>query len=254
MQHGHEVEAKARLEAHLMRLKELSETTRARGMNVRMRGMQEMRERLARSPRLEIRGLRSIFGGSTAERALAMADELELTDQQQEQIRAARHDSRRSEIERDAQIEMVDLDLDELLEDRHNADLDSVEGLMQQRAALRVEGEVAGMRLSRQVWSLLNADQQAKMEENHGGIYRLRGNGENAFFLRNGGTTWDFDMGEMFEGLHLDDLHSEGGVFEFKSDDDQPHVWRYRVEPDDEDDEDGDGDGKEGTTGAAVGL
>jgi Spy/CpxP family protein refolding chaperone len=247
--------AKARFESRLERARELADRARAWGMNARAGGMQEMRGRIDRAPRMEIRGLRSVFGGSTAERALAMADELELTEQQQEQIRAARHASRRSEIERDAQIDMVDLDLDELLEDRHSADLDAVADLMQQRAALRVEGEIAGMRLSRQVWNLLTVDQQTKLDENRGGVFRLRGDGPNALFLRNGETTWDFDLGEVFDELHLDDLHFEGGTFEWESGDDAPNVWRHRVEPDDEDDDDGDdGDRKAGTTGAAVGT
>ena len=68
--------------------------------------------RMARAPRVELRS-GGWFGSGTADRVLAMAEELELSEQQQDSIRSARRDYRRAEIERDAQIEVLDLDLDE---------------------------------------------------------------------------------------------------------------------------------------------
>ncbi len=233
----HGAEASSRLQVHLKRAEEMMHRARALRTSRNTRGMQEMRERM---PSVQIRSLRGAMGSSMADRTLAMAEELELTAQQQEQIRGARHDARRAEIERDAQIDMVDLDIDELMDDRHAANLDAVEELMQQRASLRVQGEVAGMRLARLVRDLLTDEQQETLESNRGGLFRLRGDGDHSFFIR-AGNEFSWDMGELFDGLRVDDFDFGDGIFEFKTDDDQPNVWRYRIESDDDDDHDDDG-------------
>ena len=127
-----------------------------RGAQDRLRLVRDLQH--ARVPRVEFRGLRGSFGGSMADRVLAMAEEIELTEEQEAQIRGARRDQRRAEIERVAQIDVVDLDLDELLEDHHTADLDAVEELMQRRASLRVQAQIADMRASQDVWNSLTSE------------------------------------------------------------------------------------------------
>lgn len=258
------LEYRARAESKLHVAKQALHAARERGAQERLRVVQELRER-ARSPRVEVRGLRTRWGGSTADRVLAMGEEIELTEQQEAQIRDSRRDQRRAEIERDAQIEVIDLDLDELLENRHTADLGAVEELMQRRASLRVQGQVADMRASQEVWNALTGEQQEKLEAKRHGIYMLRGDRPHSFFFDGEGSDFtfdggDFEFGEMefgdfFNELHLglEGLEGLDGVFELKSDDGEPWVWRFKSKKEDADEE-GEEQENGSTEGTAVGI
>ena len=254
------------LEQRLAAAKELASEARWRGSREAMRALASAGRlgqsgRMARAPRVELRS-GGWFGSGTADRVLAMAEELELSEQQQDSIRSARRDYRRAEIERDAQIEVLDLDLDELLEDRHAADLNAVEDLMMQRAQLRVQDEMARMRLGRQVWNTLTPEQQDEFEESRGNVFMLRRDGSNVLFHRDGSAdAWDYDLGRVFEGLRLEEFDIADFDFgdmklELHSEDGEPFIWRYHLDGDhDDDDEDGDDDGEEGSTaGTAIGI
>lgn len=266
----HRVLAESRL--HVAR--EAIHAARERGAQQRLRLVQTMRDHV-RAPRVELRRLRSSFGGSLADRVLAMGEEIELTEQQESQIRDGRRDQRRAEIERDAQIDVLDLDLEELLEDRHTANLDAVEELMQRRASLRVQGQVDDMRASQGVWSSLSTEQQEKLEANRHGVFMLRGNRPHAlFFDREGpdvlfeGGDFEFgdldfggmEFGRLFNELNLEglegllELQSGDGLFELKSDDGGRFIWRFGHSDDDDADEDGEKKEKATTEGTAIGV
>lgn len=258
------LEHRALLEARLGEAKQALHEARERGSHERLRLVQELRQR-SRAPMVELRTSRGRFRGGVADRVLAMAEEIELTEQQEAQIRDARRDQRRAQIERDAQIEILDLDLDEMLEDRHSANLDAVEELMQRRAGLRVQGQVADMRVSQDVWNSLSAEQQEKLESNRHGIYMMRGNSPHSLFLDGEGNEFafrsdDFEFGEMEFGELFNDFHLEGldGLLELKFGDDTPGVWEFKLKSDEEGiHEEGiheEGAKKDSTDGTAVGV
>ncbi|NKB88216.1 MAG: hypothetical protein GKS06_08355 [Acidobacteria bacterium] len=251
------------LEKRLASAKALAGTARLRSSLGTMRALEGMRAlgqaqgRIARAPRIELRSGR-YFGGGAADRILAMGEELELTDQQRDSIRQARRAHRRAEIERDAEVEVIDLDLDELMEDRSTADLNAVEGLMMQRATLRVQAEIAEMRLGRQVMDSLTPEQKELFEESRGNMFMLRGDGPSVLFRRDGSAdAWGHELNEVFEGLHLGefgDFDFGDMTFDLHTEDGEPFVWRFHGEEHeghDEDDDDGD---KESTAGTAIGL
>ena len=238
---------------------------RERGAQDRLHLVRELQH--ARVPRVEFRGMHGSFGGSMADRVLAMAEEIELTEEQEARIRGARRDQRRAEIERDAQIDVVNLDLDELLEDRHTADLDAVEELMQRRASLRVQAQIADMRASQDVWNSLTSEQREKLEKDRHGVFMmLRRNSPHSLYFDGHGMDFaldgrefefsDFDLGAFNFGKFFTERYLEGleGLFELKSDDGAPFILRFgRHWDDDKDGEDKDKD-KGTTEGAAIGI
>lgn len=235
---------------------------RERGAQVRLHLVRELQH--ARVPRVEFRGMHGSFGGSMADRVLAMAEEIELTEEQEARIRGARRDQRRAEIERDAQIDVVDLDLDELLEDRHTADLDAVEELMQRRASLRVQAQIADMRASQDVWNSLTSEQREKLEKDRHGVFMLRRNSPRSLYFDGHGMDFaldgrefefsDFDLGAFNFGKFFTERHLEAleGLFELKSDDGAPFILRFGRHSDD--DKDGEDKDKGTTEGAAIGI
>lgn len=123
--------------------------------------------------------------GPSAERVLAHAEDLELSEDQQDRIRSIRRQHRRDEISRNAAIEVAELDLDELMQDAERADLDAVEAQMMEIARLRVEGRIADLRVRRQVEETLTAEQIEQLDESSvGGVFRLREGGPASFWLR----------------------------------------------------------------------
>ena len=100
-----------------------------------------------------------------------MAEELELSEQQEDEIREVRRQHRRASIEREAAIEVAGLDLEELMEDPHIADLAAVEQQMQAMSELRVEGRVADLRLTQQVWGVLTVEQRDQIQDQRHNIF-----------------------------------------------------------------------------------
>jgi Spy/CpxP family protein refolding chaperone len=103
-------------------------------------------------------------GGGLTSRVLANAEELELTDSQTTEIRDLQRDHRRDKIRRDADIEIAELELDEMLEAADPA-LDAVEAHMRQIANLGVDARLAELRLDRAVKGTLTAQQVDSLEE-----------------------------------------------------------------------------------------
>ena len=105
-----------------------------------------------------------IRGGSLAGRALASAEELELTDAQQQSIREAQRDHRRNDIRRDADIEIAELELEEMME-ADTLDLGAVETHMRQIANLQVDERMADLRIDGTVRGLLTVEQLDELDE-----------------------------------------------------------------------------------------
>ncbi len=131
-----------------------------------------------------------------------------MTDAQADQIREARTAHRRSEIERDAAIEVAELDLEDLMHDEASADLAAVEAKMLEIARLRVDGRIAGLRLHQQVMGVLTDEQREQLDEMGGFRIAIRGRGgePTELRLRRGPEgRFFFRDGEGGFGLHLDD-------------------------------------------------
>lgn len=215
-------ESEQQNEARMKRRAETEATARARQMEAERRSRPGRLHAFARArglaPQLRVRApmaFGGLFGeGGIAERVLGHAEDLELTDGQTEQIRTLRTDHRRAEIERDAAIEVAELDLEGLMRDETSADLAAVESKMLEIARLRVEARMAGLRLNREVTSVLTDEQRAQLEDmgpfrtifrtREGGPveFRMRRGPEGEFFFHDGEEGHDFRLDdELFEAL-----------------------------------------------------
>ncbi len=105
-----------------------------------------------------------IHGGGLAGRALSNAEELELTEAQQQSIREAQRDHRRNDIRRDADIEIAELELDEMME-ADALDLDAIDAHMRQIANLQVDERMGNLRMDGTVRDLLTVEQLDQLEE-----------------------------------------------------------------------------------------
>jgi Spy/CpxP family protein refolding chaperone len=112
------------------------------------------------------RGRAGIGGGrfDLASRALGRAEEINLTDVQKQGIEETREAHRRQQIERDASVKLVGLDLVELLKDE-SSDLAVVEQKMNEVAVLRVEEQMAALRYRRSVRGILSAEQIEQLND-----------------------------------------------------------------------------------------
>lgn len=112
------------------------------------------------------RGRTAMAGGrfDLASRALGRAEEIGLTDAQRQQIEAARDARRRQQIERDASMKLVGLDLMELLRD-DSSDLAVVEQKMREAADLKVQEQMAALTYRRDVQGILTAEQVEQLRE-----------------------------------------------------------------------------------------
>lgn len=122
--------------------------------------VQEMRLR----PTVRIGSFLDTASGTVAARALANADDLELTETQETGIRDTQRAHRRDEIRRDADIEIAELELEEMME-TDDLDLDAIESHMRQVANLQVDERMANLRLDRAIRDLLSDEQIDKLEE-----------------------------------------------------------------------------------------
>lgn len=210
------------------------------------RAQEEARARLHRlGPRIHARApflaraLGEHMGISSADRVLRHAEELGLTDEQVDRVRVAETAHRRAEIERDAGIEIAELDLEGLMGDADSVDLGAVENKMMEIARLRVDGRVADLRLRQEIRSILTAEQREQLEEmgprsfiirsrgddGEGGVmFRRRSEGDegryffdgDGYSLRFGPEAWDFELdGDWFEDGHLFEALEPLHRFEF---------------------------------------
>ena len=126
---------------------------------------------------------------SLAARALACADALGLTADQEQHVREtqrAYQDAsigrraamqvaqldmrelqravRREQIRRDADLEIAEMDLEEMMDD-DGASLDAIEQKMREVANLGVDARMGGLRLERNVMTILTLEQREQLEE-----------------------------------------------------------------------------------------
>lgn len=121
---------------------------------------QEMRVR----PAIRLGNYFDYRSSGIAGRVLANSEELELTDPQQETIRDVQRSHRRDEIRRDADIEIAELELEEMME-VEILDLNAIESHMRQVANLQVDERMANLRLDGAVRDLLTPEQIDKLGE-----------------------------------------------------------------------------------------
>ena len=101
---------------------------------------------------------------SAVSRILAHAEELELTEVQEDQIRTLQRDSRRQQIRRDADREIAEMDLEEMM-DSDTGDLDVVEQKMREIANLEVDARIDGLRVERSIMAVLTPEQRDQLDE-----------------------------------------------------------------------------------------
>jgi len=137
--------------------------------------MQSRRSGFAGGPMGAMRGRSGIGGGrfDLASRALGRAEDIGLTDVQKQGIEEARNAQRRQQIEREASMKLLGLDLVELLGD-DSADLTVVEQKMREAADARVQGQMAALRYRRNVKGILTAEQIEQLKEMGADFMRRR--------------------------------------------------------------------------------
>jgi len=169
-------ELQARLAQMTQRLQEL-EARRAMGMSQvqsAARSEEALRRALA-----EVEGAmqRARAGVSTfrlrggcesfGDTVLDYAEELSLSDDQLAGIRDAQRATRRQEIERNADIEVGEMDLDALYE-TDDLDLGAIRAQLEELARLGVDNQMAGLTLRQQVNEFLTPEQREQLEDLRG--------------------------------------------------------------------------------------
>ncbi len=122
--------------------------------------MQEIRVR----PTIALANSFSRRSGGIASRALANAEEIGLTEEQEEQIRGLGRENRRAQIRRNADTQIAEMDLEEMM-GAEGADLDAIEEMMRVIANYEVDERMARLRLDRSAEAILTAAQRDELEE-----------------------------------------------------------------------------------------
>jgi len=251
-----ELSARA-IEEQVARAEKIASTVAARLAQVGVLSGQEGRGRVrVRAPRAVMRNF-GVGGGGAASRVLARAEELELTDAQRDQIRAADKQHRRDAIERQAAMDLARLDLDDLMDgEATEMDLAAVESKLLEISRLEVADQVAGLRLRQSVHAVLTPGQRDELGE-MGNVFVF---GDGDFRWHEGGN-FRFDapgqdvMLELRERMpqiwhyRMRDGMSEGGLF-----------FRHEHDEDEDDEDEEEGEGGEqisrrttaGTTGPVI--
>jgi Spy/CpxP family protein refolding chaperone len=125
-----------------------------------------------------LRGGCGVFGDTV----LDFADDLELSDEQIDAIREAQRATRRAAIERDADIEVGEMDLEALYESEE-PDLAAIRTQLEEIAMLRVAGQMAGLELRQQVRAILTPAQREELED-------MRPKGNVRVIISGAGSTW----------------------------------------------------------------
>ena len=102
--------------------------------------------------------------GGMASRALANAEEIGLTEEQEEQIRGLQRENRRAQIRRNADTQIAEMDLEEIMS-IDSADLDAIERMMRDIANYEVDERMARLRLERAANAILTEAQRDELEE-----------------------------------------------------------------------------------------
>jgi len=168
-------ELQQQMEAELQQAQELNQRLAAQAGTLQMqraeeemrrhqealaRAEQEMRQRGRSVSTLRLRSGCDRFG----ETVVDFAEELELTDDQVDQIRDAQRATRRAAIERNADIEVGEMDLEALYE-ADTPDLTAIRAKLEELAMLGVDRQMAGINLREQVRGLLTQAQREHIED-----------------------------------------------------------------------------------------
>ena len=105
--------------------------------------------------------------GEMASHVLANAEEIGLDENQENEIRALHRENRRAEIRRNAEIQIAEMDLDEMM-GTEDLDLDAIEEKMHEIANDQVDGRMDRLRLDRSVSAVLTEAQRDELEEMQG--------------------------------------------------------------------------------------
>jgi hypothetical protein len=95
---------------------------------------------------------------------LDLADKLALTDAQQDQIRDLQREHKRRTIERRADIEVAEMDL-EMLESADDPDLAAIRAQLEVLSSLKIDEQIAGMQLEQDIQQVLTQEQRDQLEE-----------------------------------------------------------------------------------------
>jgi len=146
------------------------------------RAMETAKEALQRAG--QVRGGFSLRGNCDlfAEQVLDHAEELGITDDQAEQIRAAQRAGRRDGIERRADTEVAEIDL-EVLYEADGPDLAAVRAKLEELAMLQVDRQMARLSLRREVRQILTATQLEDWDD-------MRGDDEIHLVISGVSTSW----------------------------------------------------------------
>jgi hypothetical protein len=149
--------------------------------DITRRAMEQAEQALRRAGRvstLRLRGGCDAFGDTVLE----FSEEFGLSDDQVAQIREAQRAARRDRIERNADIEIGEMDLDELYE-ADQPDLAGIRVKLEELALLGVDNQMAGLSLRQQVRGILTPEQLEEFED-------LRGDDDIRVIISGVGPSW----------------------------------------------------------------
>ncbi|MGD8329373.1 MAG: Spy/CpxP family protein refolding chaperone [Acidobacteriota bacterium] len=169
-------ELQAQLEQMQQRLAEQQQVSAeaARRYEQELQRVQEARERALAAAerqmqRVRVDALRLRSGcGTFGEAVLDHADDLSLSDEQVGEIRTAQRSLRRAAIERNADIEVGQMDL-EVLYEADQLDLAAIRTKLEELATLGVDEQMSGLQLREQVRDILTPEQRQQLDDLHGG-------------------------------------------------------------------------------------
>jgi exonuclease VII large subunit len=158
-----------------------SEETRRRTGELTRRAMEQAEQAVRRAGRvstLRMRGGCNAFGDTVLE----LSEDLGLSDDQVTQIREAQRTARRDRIERNADVEIGEMDLEALYE-ADQPDLTSIRAKLEELAILGVDNQMAGLSLAQQVRGILTPQQLEQFED-------LRGDDDFRVIISGVGSSW----------------------------------------------------------------
>jgi Spy/CpxP family protein refolding chaperone len=161
---------------HMQGMMEQMQGRRSHGGMMRRRGMMGMGGMMAQEEDEEESPPRGMMGRHMER----LAQQLELTDEQQAQIRALRRNHAKEAIRIKADIGVLAVDVRQLL-DTDPVDLPKVKQLFQSMAAKEADLRVAHVTLTQEINKLLTPDQQKQfrpMRERMGGMGGMMGRGQ----------------------------------------------------------------------------
>jgi len=157
-----EVRARSARQAEEVRLRSRQAAERAREMAAR--AAEQARRGVVYSASGSIGSYAFVGCEDLAEEVLEDAEELDLTEQQTREIRDRWRSFRRDRIDRRADLEIADMDLEDLRR-AEPMDLNAVEAKLREIADLQVQSSIASLRLRQQVLDLLTPEQRDRLDE-----------------------------------------------------------------------------------------